>query len=241
MIVQELTFRDYLAASKADDPYEYYNELFGDKETASVMITYHLKTKSVKGLGGKFKTIDKIEDMTLGQFISCEVILTSGENNAENIKQLAKIVIRPLNEDIYSNDDEDIEKSLEEAILDYDAREIMEEVERFTEIRNKFIKEVYRGVFYMVDRQDKELMEEDVAGKDADQDEFIKQWYWYAITRKLAEENVIIRQEPLISKFENALNTKMAIVAPEIAYNRHKQILEEIEEKKRKMKANGYN
>jgi len=240
MTVQELTFRDYLAASNIEDNMKYYISLFGDVDTALTMVTYHLKTKKPRGLDGVFKTIDKIEDMTFGQFISAEVVLSSGDNTVENIKKLAMIIIRPLNEELYSNDDEESEKALEETILNYDAREIVEEIERFKKIRDKFIKEDYRGVFYMVNRENKELTEEEVAGKNEEQDEFVKQWYWYAITRRLAEENIIIRQEPLVSRFENALNTKMSIVAPDIAYNRHKQILEEIEEKKRKMKDNGY-
>ena len=240
MTIQELTFRDYLAASDAKEQMDYYINLFGDVETAMVMITYHLKTKTPRGLGGVFKTIKDVSDMTFGQFISAEVVLSSGNNSVENIKKLATIIIRPLDEEYYSNDDEEAEKALEETILNYDAREIVEEIERFKDIRDKFIKEKYRGVFYMVDRENKELTEEEVSGKNKEQDEFVKQWYWYAITRRLAEENIVIRQDTSVSKFENALNTKMSFVAPDIAYNRHKQILEEIEEKKRKMKNNEY-
>lgn len=236
MIVQELAFKHYLAAMESENPMEYYFNLFGDEETASIMVTYHLKTKSVYGLKNDFKTIDNIDDMTFGQFISAEVILTSGDNSIDNIKKLASIIIRPLKEVIFSNDNEEDEIKLNNLILNYDAREIMEYIEKYKRLRNDYIKKKYRGVFYMVNRDDKELTEDEVSGKDVDKDEFIKQWYWYAITRRLAEEDIVILQDKSVSKFENALNTKMSIVAPDIAYNRHKQILEEIEAKKQKMK-----
>jgi hypothetical protein len=233
--MRELTFETYVNASKAEDAYKYYKSIFG--EETDLLLSYHLKYKTNYGVTDDFKVVRDINDMTWGQFVSAEIILSNTEiDRVDMAVALANTVIRPINEVIFSNDNEAEEKEHEKAILKYDARSIIEEVEKYIKLRDDFIKNKYRGVFYMVDRENKELKEEDVSGKNKEQDEFIAQWYWYAITRDLAEENVVINTDSKLSKLENALNTKMSAIAPDIAYKRHKQILEEIEAKKQELK-----
>jgi predicted nucleic acid-binding protein len=230
-----LSFKTYIEASKSKDALEYYKKLYGID--TPVVLAYHLNTKTQYGVDGAFKTIKDIEDMTWGQFVSAEIILSNTDSDrADMVLSLSKIVLRPIRESTFSNDDEAAEKKHEEDILNFDARSIMEEVESYISLRDDFIKKKYRGVFYMVNKDGKELLEDEVAGKDNAKDEFISQWYWYAITRSLAEDNIVINQDNNLTKIENALNTKMSLVAPEVAYKRHVQILEELERKKQEFK-----
>lgn len=230
--MQLLTWKEYLGAMASTDVLAYYTKLYGNYAKAAAIVNYNMNERAVVGIDNHFSLIRDINKIVFGQFISAERALTSGLPNHIALDLLAKAVIRPKGDKVFDNTDENKESLLESMIYYSEASEILSEIEKYTELRNDFINVKYNGVFYLPNREkiaEQESEEQDVpTAQETAEKNFEKQWYWYSIVRSLANED--------ISRYEEILMTEMGVIAPELAYKRHKQIIEEAREKVRRAK-----
>tara|TARA_R110000782_G_scaffold269780_1_gene368542 strand:- start:3408 stop:4106 length:699 start_codon:yes stop_codon:yes gene_type:complete len=163
-----------------------------------------------------------VEEMVFGQFIMVEQILTGkmGMNNHTADLELAKLLIRPLDNLVFDNEDGHKEVDNENDILSYDVREIYYILERFTKRRNKTMFEDYSGVFYdpKEDEEDEDTLE-DNSGPN-----FHQQWYYYSLVRMLANED--------ITKYDEIYMLPMKSVLPEMSYLSQKRKIDDAESRK---------
>ena len=163
-----------------------------------------------------------VEEMVFGQFIMVEQILTGkmGLNNHTADLELAKLLIRPLGDKVFDNEDGHKELANENDLLTYDVREVYYILERFTKRRNKTMFEDYSGVFY-----DPKEDEEDEDPLTADSGpNFHQQWYYYSLVRMLANED--------ITKYDEIYMLPMKAVLPEMSYLSQKRKIEDAESRK---------
>jgi len=163
-----------------------------------------------------------IEEMVFGQFIMVEQILTgkAGISATQADVELAKLIIRPVEDYVFDNDDGHKEINNEEDILSYDVREVYYVIERFIKRRNKTVFEDYSGVFY----DPKEEAEE---GDQMDEEQganFHQQWYYYSLVRMLANDD--------ITKYNEIYMLPMKEVLPEMSYLSQKRKIESAEQRK---------
>jgi len=163
-----------------------------------------------------------VEEMVFGQFIMVEQILTgkAGLNNHVSDLELAKLLIRPVEDYIFDNDDGHKEISNEEDILSYDVREVYYVLERFIKRRNKTMFEDYSGVFY----DPKEETEEEDQVTEEQGANFHQQWYYYSLVRMLANDD--------ITKYNEIYMLPMKEVLPEMSYLSQKRKIESAEQRK---------
>jgi hypothetical protein len=163
-----------------------------------------------------------VEDMVFGQFIMVEQILTgkAGLSGYQSDLELAKLVIRPVEDAVFDNEDGHKEIANEEDILSYDVREVYYVLERFTKRRNKTMFEDYSGVFY----DPKEELEEEEGSVPDEGPNFHQQWYYYSLVRMLANED--------ITKYNEIYMLPMKEVLPEMSYLSQKRKIESAEQRK---------
>ena len=163
-----------------------------------------------------------VEEMVFGQFIMVEQILTGkmGLNNHVTDLELAKLLIRPIENLVFDNEDGHKELANENDLLGYDVREIYYVLERFTKRRNKTMFEDYSGVFYDP-KEDEE--DEDTLGVDSGPN-FHQQWYYYSLVRMLANED--------ITKYDEIYMLPMKSVLPEMSYLSQKRKIDDAESRK---------
>ena len=170
-------------------------------------------------LDAKFNLVSSIGNMVFGQFIMAERALTTMDNHYESLRELANSIIRPLEDSVFDNTDDGKELLLRAEIMDEKAKDVLEECNRYSDIRNKFVKEDFAGVFY---KSDKEEEEEDEDEDDIDDEsfeaKFSRDWYWYTIVNSLASDDIL--------KHEAIYMMKMRDVAPHLAYLRMKGIID---------------
>ena len=163
-----------------------------------------------------------VEEMVFGQFIMVEQILTGkmGLNNHTADLELAKLLIRPVDDAVFDNEDGHKELANENDVLGYDVREVYYVLDRFTKRRNKTMFEDYSGVFY--DPKDEE---DDEDGLKVDGGvNFHQQWYYYSLVRMLANED--------ITKYDEIYMLPMKAVLPEMSYLSQKRKIDDAESRK---------
>ena len=224
-----LSWGSYLEALKSEDSLAYYANKYGNEDIAKKVIDYHMVTKELVGISDRFNLVSDINTIPFGQFIMAEKALSSGLEKADAMYGLSLAVIRPLSDKEFDNTDVSKEEANTDDIINYDAAEILNTLEEYVQLRDEFVNTTYNGVFYAA--VDKEESGEDVKEIDEEDDEktpeelFSSQWYWYSIVRSLAGES--------IWNYERILMTTMGDIAPELAYRRHKQIIEDAAQRRR--------
>lgn len=163
-----------------------------------------------------------VEDLVFGQFIMIEQILTgkAGLNNHQADLELAKLLIRPVTDGVFDNEDGQKEIDNENEILSYDTREVYYVVERFIKRRNKTLYQDYSGVFY----DPKEVDEDEQESDDDAGVNFHHQWYYYSLVRMLAQEDV--------TRYDEIYMLPMKTVLPELSYLSQKAKIERAEQRK---------
>jgi hypothetical protein len=228
--MRNLLWKDYIGASKSENTLEYYKKLYGSVDGASKVIEYHLREKEVSSLEGLYGTVEAIDDMVFGQFIIAERALASGLEPYEALSALAVAVVRPIDDKEYDNTDRAKELQHADDLREHDAAEILKAIEEYTVIRDVFIKDTYKGVFYIENEEteDDEVIDKETESEPKTMEEhFSNNWYWYNIVRVLANE--------VIWEYERIYMTPMSQIAPEMAFRRHKDIVEEIQRKRNEM------
>jgi len=171
--------------------------------------TYPIKD-NVKQPKTNKRIYTNVQGLVLGQFIMLEQIITGKTKLADHLVDLeiAKLIIRPANSEVFDNEDVTKEKRNQEDILDMDVREVYWVLDRFIENRNQILFKDFAGVFYDA-QDDKEQEEEQEEEKTSDM-LFSQQWYWYSIVRTLANED--------ITKYNDIYMLPMSTVLPEMSY-----------------------
>ena len=177
--------------------------------TRSSDSTYPIKD-NVKQPTIKKKIYTNVESLVLGQFIMLEQIITGKTRLADHLVDLeiAKLIIRPNNHEVFDNENPVVEKQNEEDILDIDVLQVYWVLEKFIESRNKTLFKDFSGVFYDLKEEDDE--EEDSSQENTSEMVFSQQWYWYSIVRMLANED--------ITKYGEIYMLPMSTVLPEMSY-----------------------
>ena len=151
-----------------------------------------------------------VQSLVLGQFIMLEQIITGKTKLPDHLVDLeiAKLVIRPKENEVFDNEDVMKDRSNQEDILDMDVREVYWVLDSFIENRNQTLFKDFAGVFY--DAQDDSEEEEQEEEEKTSDMLFNQQWYWYSIVRTLANED--------ITRYSEIYMLPMSTVLPEMSY-----------------------
>jgi hypothetical protein len=151
-----------------------------------------------------------VQSLVLGQFIMLEQIITGKTKLPDHLVDLeiAKLVIRPKENEVFDNEDVMKDRRNQEDILDMDVREVYWVLDSFIENRNQTLFKDFAGVFY--DAQDDSEEEEQEEEEKTSDMLFNQQWYWYSIVRTLANED--------ITRYSEIYMLPMSTVLPEMSY-----------------------
>jgi hypothetical protein len=215
---QHIKFLEYIQLGKSPETIiEEMKPLEALDFSRSSENTYPIKEK-IKQPKTKKRLYTNVHSLVLGQFIMLEQIITGKTKLADHLVDLeiAKLIIRPANNEVFDNDDVMQERQNQEDILDMDVREVYWVLDKFIENRNKILFKDFAGVFYdLQDDAEKEEQEEEDKTSDM---LFSQQWYWYSIVRNLANEDV--------TKYEEIYMLPMSTVLPEMSYLAQKSKIE---------------
>ena len=157
-----------------------------------------------------------VNNLVLGQFIMLEQIITGKTKLPDHLidLEIAKLIIRPKEDDVFDNEDVKKESDNQRDILNLDVRYVYYVLNTYIEHRNKILFKDFAGVFY--EPQDEE--EESDEGESTSDMLFNQQWYWYSIVRMLSGED--------IHKYEQTYMLPMRTVLPEMSYLAQKSKIE---------------
>lgn len=173
-----------------------------------------------KSITGNFIYYDNVMELTLGQFIMIEQIMTGKFKFAKEVDmevELAKYILRPLNESEFDNTDKEYEGKNLQNILSLPVQSFYNAVNKFLRNREHVLFKQFAGVFYETPTDD----EDDDNGIDTQAQQeasFQQQWYWYSIVRELAQED--------IRRYDEIYMLKMKTVLPEMSYLAQKNKIE---------------
>lgn len=216
----KIRWEDYLIAIKREDPLDYYTEIYGSRNIAQLAVIIESKKEIENDLDERYRVITNIDDMVFGQFISAEKAITAKEEKIIGMELLSYAIIRPLQDIEFDNTDTEKEIKLIKSIRDEDAFVILNELQKYAGLRKRYVHGKYNGVFYKIyngedDDDDDDPTEEDLTAEV----KFSNEWYWYVIMRSLALEDM--------DRYEQILMTKMSEIAPELAFRRQRDIIED--------------
>ncbi len=186
--------------------------------------TYPIK-ENLKSPTFNKNTYMTIESLVLGQFIMLEQIITGKTKLADHLVDLeiAKLIIRPKEHDVFDNEDPNAELKNAQDILDLDVLEVYWVLDHFIEARNKTLFKDFSGVFY--DPKEGDDTEEEISEEKGSEIVFNQQWYWYSIVRTLSKED--------IHRYADTYMLPMSVVLPEMSYLAQRSKIEAAENRKR--------
>lgn len=173
-----------------------------------------------KSVTKNFIYYDNVMELTLGQFIMIEQIMTGKFKFAKEVDmevELAKYILRPLNEIEFDNTDKQYEAVNVKNILSLPVQSFYNAINKFLRNREHVLFKQFAGVFYETPTDD----EDDDNGIDTQAQQeasFQQQWYWYSIVRELAQED--------IRRYDEIYMLKMKTVLPEMSYLAQKNKIE---------------
>lgn len=173
-----------------------------------------------KSITKNFIYYDNVMELTLGQFIMIEQIMTGKFKFAKEVDmevELAKYILRPLNEIEFDNTDKQYEAVNVKNILSLPVQSFYNAINKFLRNREHVLFKQFAGVFYETPTDD----EDDDNGIDTQAQQeasFQQQWYWYSIVRELAQED--------IRRYDEIYMLKMKTVLPEMSYLAQKNKIE---------------
>lgn len=208
-----MKWKDYIESN--GDLESHLLSKYSEVEVASILRLFNNREPLL--LNSKFTTVSSVGNMVFGQFIMAERALTTMDNHYESLRELANSIIRPLGDAVFDNTDDSKESLLHIEIMDENAKDVLEECINYSDIRNKFVKEDFAGVFYKSDNDEEEEDDDDI-DEESFEAKFSRDWYWYTIVNSLASDDIL--------KHEAIYMMKMRDVAPHLAYLRMKGIID---------------
>jgi len=226
-----LEFKDYLEC--IDDLSGCLFEKFG-KDASWYMKNFY--DRIPLDLRDRYNIYTDIDSMVFGQFTTIEVAFTGRLSNRDAMRFIATNIIRPKDDVVFDNTDEEKENEHVKNILSEPAKDVIDVCNLFAENRKKYLHETFKGVFYAEPDGDDDESDED---EDKDKNKtvtleeyFNKEWYWYQVKDLLAN-HVLAEHE----KIEMML---MERVAPHLAYLRIKGKIEYKQMKDEQLKRNAH-
>lgn len=198
------------------------------KLSRSIASTYPIdETKPPsKKIFEDFNVTLKVEDAVLGQFIMLEQIITGKTQfNDENQRDLefAKLILRPKNHIEFDNEIQEDEIENQEKILASSVQDVYSVINTYLENRDFVLFKQFSGVFYEIDDEEED-QEEDKKQDKTNENLFHSQWYWYAMVRMLAKED--------ITRYNEIYMLKMSVVLPEMSYIAQRDKIENAERRR---------
>ena len=181
----------------------------------SVKETYPLKGNLgvTNKVTNRFKVYDNVFDLTLGQFIMIEQILTGKfkfKRESDMDIEIGSYLLRPLDEKDFDNTDPEKEKSIRSSIMDLPVEDFYSSINKFLKNRELVVFKQFSGVFYETPSEDEDDERKEVDTSEQTEASFNQQWYWYSIVRSLAQED--------IRRYDEIYMLKMSVVLPEMSY-----------------------
>jgi hypothetical protein len=173
-----------------------------------------------------FNVTLRVEDAVLGQFIMLEQIITGKTQfNDENQRDLefAKLILRPKNHIEFDNEVEEDEIENQEKILASSVQDVYSVINTYLENRDFVLFKQFAGVFYEIDDEEEDEDENKKEDK-TNENLFHSQWYWYAMVRMLAKED--------ITRYNEIYMLKMSVVLPEMSYIAQRDKIENAERRR---------
>lgn len=161
-----------------------------------------LRAVDASSMYERYEIYTDILKMSLSQFITLEYSMQNEIDEAE----LASIIIRPKGEAEFDNTNQEIEEQHLKNILEEDAGSVLYIIKSAMLNRDYVLFTKFEGVLYSKIEQEEGEEEEEPLPED----EFTKRWFWYAIVRNLANED--------LQKFQFVYDMKMSDVLVELAY-----------------------
>lgn len=212
LMVNIIEYYDIVSLAKDEQmtPTHIANRLGCSKMDAIRKIKYaekHLNsTDEVKG----YKRYEKVLDLTFGQFLSIETMLSSATDFKSKMLHILSCILRPKDEVIFDNEDAVREDEHNKRLLQEPFYKLIAPLNNFLEDRDTFHFESFKDVFYDSD-SGKEAVGDDEQEDEAPKDySFERKWYWVQILDMLSGEDA--------HKWDDSLNMKMSTAAPFIAY-----------------------
>lgn len=177
--------------------------------------TYPLKGNLgvTKEVTDKFKVYESVFELTLGQFIMIEQILTGKfkfKRESDMDIEIGSYLLRPLDEKDFDNTDPEKEKHIRSMIMELPVENFYSAINKFLKNRELVVFKQFSGVFYETQSDEDSDEKKEVDTSEQTEASFNQQWYWYNIVRSLAQED--------IRRYDEVYMLKMDVVLPEMSY-----------------------
>ena len=159
-----------------------------------------------------------MQDLSFGQFVSIESMLSSPSPQESKMLHLACVLIRPKSETIYSNDNEKLEAEHREAILREPFYNIAFTLNNLLSDREEFHRVMFKDVFYEYGDSEVVTEDEDEPKESVQEYSFERKWYWYSMIDRLAQEDV--------RRHSELMDLPLMVVAPKWSYEVSKDKME---------------
>jgi hypothetical protein len=207
--IRQDTYVEYIMGMEDDEREKYINHI----------AEYFPLPKSpdpgaVSRLSKRFNLYTNILSMKLGQFI-----LLENELKKENSElYVASLIIRPIEEPSFDNEDYEREETIKEALLEELFTDVYSVLQTMLLNREFILFNKFSGVIYnRVDIKEQEEEEEDDYEED-DETTHNSQWFWYKVVRSLANED--------ITMYPKIYELRMSEVMVELSYRSQVSIIE---------------
>ena len=167
---------------------------------------------AVMRLSKRYNLYTNILSMKLGQFILLENELKKGNPEL----QVASLIIRPIDEYSFDNDDYDREEQIKESLLEEMFTDVYSVLQTMLLNREFMLFNKFSGVIYNRIETKEEDAEEEY--EDDDETKHNSQWFWYKVVRSLANED--------ITMYPKIYELSMSEVMVELSYRAQVSIIE---------------
>lgn len=224
-----MKFKEYLQAIASGDVEKYIISRFEKRSKLDKMVAGIAMKKLTSGKQAPkaFHLETNINNLVFGQFIMIETALTIETDAANKLFKVAYNILRPIEHEVFDNEDILAEKQHREAVLDSEASEVLFALNEFMKARDEFLNVRHAGVFYKLpstDEDEEEEEEDKHEVKNVDNDNM----YWYSLVRVLSNKDV--------HKYSDTYMLPMSTVAPEISYLKKEEQKREYENKVQELK-----
>jgi len=171
-----------------------------------------------------------IYDMSFGQFMMLENILTSELTPSESGLHLAKLVIRP-EEGLFNNDNPEIERLNEEAILNSNAAWVESVIHKMLIDRHETLFVKHAGVVYREPDELSSLSEDE--GTDTaltSEEEYMSTWNLYNMAKSFVNDD--------ITRLVEAYDVKMNVALMEMTCRAQKSKIDEVKHRAEQARVN---
>jgi hypothetical protein len=159
----------------------------------------------------RYRVYESVDDVCFGQFIAIETTISYVREQWTAVAAIVSEFLRPKGENVYSNDDKDLQKAHIEAIMDEAAEDVFYYYQNIIKEREHFHFVKYKDVYFSKDEDDDTELVVDKSKVESDPEKnFFRNWYWYDWVRQLAKEDLL--------KYESVMLQPMSVIAPECSY-----------------------